>query len=169
VPAASFDAATMRFGLMFMPDPVASLTRIHRALKPGGSLVLAVWAAAEENPWAALLMDVLRRHLDVPTPPPGTPGIFAMADPDRLRATVTAGGFHDVNVEKLSFTMVDFPTGQEFVNYQMDLAGPIAHLFAQLPESKRALVKAEMAREAEQLGGIPVRLLGLALIATARA
>jgi SAM-dependent methyltransferase len=169
VPAASFDAATMRFGLMFMPDPVAALTRMHRALKPGGSVVLAVWAAPDENPWASLLIDVLRRHLDVPAPPPGAPGLFAFADPDRLRATVTAAGFHDVKVEKLSFTMADFPTGKAFVAYQMDLAGPIAQLFAKLPEAKRSAVTDEMAREAEQVGGIPVRLLGLTWIATGHA
>jgi SAM-dependent methyltransferase len=169
VPAATFDAATMRFGLMFMPDPVACLTRVRQALKPGGSLTLTCWASPDENPWASLLIDVLRRHIDVPNPPPGTPGLFAFADPERLRATLSGAGFRDVKVEKLSFTMVDFPSGAAFVTYQMDLAGPIAHLFAKVPEEKRAAVKDEMAREAEQTGGIPVRLLGLTWVATAHA
>jgi len=41
LPAAMFDAATMRFGLMFMPAPVVCLQRIHRALKPRARLALA--------------------------------------------------------------------------------------------------------------------------------
>jgi ubiquinone/menaquinone biosynthesis C-methylase UbiE len=34
LPSAAFDAATMRWGLMFMPEPLACLQRIHAALKP---------------------------------------------------------------------------------------------------------------------------------------
>jgi enediyne biosynthesis protein CalE5 len=41
LPWATFDAATLRWGLMFMPDPTACLQRIHRALKSGARLALA--------------------------------------------------------------------------------------------------------------------------------
>jgi len=51
----------------------------------------------------------------------------------------------------------------------MDLAGPIAQVFAKLPEAKRSAVAEEMAREAEQVGGIPVRLLGLTWVASGKA
>jgi SAM-dependent methyltransferase len=167
LPEGAFDAATMRFGLMFMPDPLACLTRVHRALKPGGALIVACWAGPEENPWASILMDVLRRHVEIPEPPPGAPGLFAFADPNRLRSTATAAGFRDATIDKVSFTMVDFPSGKDFVTYQLDLAGPIAHLFEKVPESRRQAVLGEMANEAEQAGGIPVRLLGLTWILTA--
>jgi len=169
VPAGTFDAATMRFGLMFMPDPHACLSAMHRALKPGGSLAIACWAGPDENPWTSLVGDVLRRHLDVPAPPPGAPGLFAFADPQRLRTALTGAGFHDVKVEPLAFTMADFPTGEAFISYQLDLVGPMAQLFAKLPEAKQAAVKDEMAREVERAGGVPVRLGGVSWIATARA
>src|SRR5688500_16497060 len=35
-PDASFDAVTIRFGLMFMPEPETCLRAVHRVLKPGG-------------------------------------------------------------------------------------------------------------------------------------
>ena len=72
-------------------------------------------------------------------------------------------------MEKLGFTMVDFPSGATFVAYQMDLAGPMAQVFSRVPEAKRSAVVAEMAREAEQVGGIPVRLLGMTWVASGHA
>jgi SAM-dependent methyltransferase len=165
----TFDVATMRWGLMFMPDPLACLRRVHAALKPGGRLALACWASPEENPWASVPTAVLRRHLDLPVPPPDAPGLFAFADPERLRATIGHAGFQDVTVEKVAFTMAAFPTGAELIAYQLDLVGPIAAIFNKLPAEKRADVTAEMAREVEKVGGVPVKLPGATWLATARA
>ncbi len=36
VTAGSFDAVTIRWGLMFMPEPMACLAAAHKALKPDG-------------------------------------------------------------------------------------------------------------------------------------
>jgi SAM-dependent methyltransferase len=168
-PQGSFDVATMRWGLMFMPDPLACLRRVHAALKPGGRLALTCWASPEENPWASVPMAVLRRHLDIPVPPPNAPGLFAFADRERLRATIAEAGFRDAMVEKIAFTMAAFPTGAELIAYQLDLAGPIAAIFNKLPAEKRADVTAEMAREVEKVGGVPVKLPGVTWLATARA
>ena len=57
---ASYDAATMRWGLMFMPDPVACLGRICDALKPDARFATACWSSAEENPWASVPLGILR-------------------------------------------------------------------------------------------------------------
>jgi SAM-dependent methyltransferase len=168
-PKGTFDRATMRWGLMFMPDPQACLTRVHAALKPGGQLALTCWAPPEENPWASVPTAVLRRHLDFPVPPPDAPGLFAFANPERLKMTIAAAGFQDVKVEKVVFTMAAFPTGAELTTYQLELAGPIAAIFAKLPAEKQASVKDEIAREVERVGGVPVKLPGATWLATARA
>eukprot|EP00930_Biecheleria_cincta_P004288 TRINITY_DN105195_c0_g1_i1.p1 TRINITY_DN105195_c0_g1~~TRINITY_DN105195_c0_g1_i1.p1 ORF type:complete len:289 (+),score=51.50 TRINITY_DN105195_c0_g1_i1:51-917(+) len=39
----SFDAVTMSFGLMFVPDKAKSLHEIYRVLKPGGFAYVSVW------------------------------------------------------------------------------------------------------------------------------
>ena len=49
-PAAGFDLAFTRFGVMFFADPVAAFTNIRRALKPGGRLALAVFRPGTDNP-----------------------------------------------------------------------------------------------------------------------
>ncbi|HFQ13429.1 MAG TPA: methyltransferase domain-containing protein, partial [Gammaproteobacteria bacterium] len=82
--AGSFDAVTIRWGLMFMPEPEACLVAAHRALKQDGRICVACWGAPERNPFVGLLMQALSHYMEVPAPPPGTPGIFALADPDRL-------------------------------------------------------------------------------------
>ncbi|MBZ5559522.1 MAG: class I SAM-dependent methyltransferase [Acidobacteriia bacterium] len=169
-PASSFDAVTMRFGLMFMPDPEGCLKKARKALKPGGSIALATWAAPPRNPWAAVPMATLGRHVDVPKPPPGAPGLFAFADSGRLESTIKSAGFSDVRVEEVEVTMSDFDKGADFWTFMMDVAGPIAVLFStKVPPEKRAAVAAEIAREVEAAGGGKAHLKGVALFASGRA
>jgi ubiquinone/menaquinone biosynthesis C-methylase UbiE len=148
-PASSFDAVTMRWGLMFMPDPVACMHRVNAVLKPGGKAVVTCWTDAAENPFITVSLGALKRHMDVPTPPPGAPGIFALADPDRLRAIFSEAGFRDVAIEQVTIPMADFATGAEYDEFIRELAGPVASLFVQLPAEKQEIVKKEIARDAE--------------------
>jgi len=46
-PDDSFDAAVCRFGLIFMPNPVAVLRGIRRILKPGRKASASVWGPPE--------------------------------------------------------------------------------------------------------------------------
>src|SRR4051795_1532655 len=45
----SYDLLTSRLGVMFFADPVAAFRNLIRALRPGGRLVMAVWATIDEN------------------------------------------------------------------------------------------------------------------------
>src|SRR5262249_44677822 len=96
VPAGTFDAASCRMGLMFMPDPAAALRQLCRALAPGGIMAAATWGPVERCPFFGVPLSVVRRHLDVPRPQPGTPGPFALSDPEALQAMARASGFTDV-------------------------------------------------------------------------
>jgi ubiquinone/menaquinone biosynthesis C-methylase UbiE len=169
VPAGAFDVVTMRWGLMFMPDPVACLAGARAALKPGGRIVLSCWGAPPRNPWASIPLGVLAKHVEIPAPPPGAPGLFAFADGARLRATLEEAGFSDVALQEVEVDMSDFATGEEFVKYVFDLAGPIAMHYARVPEAKQPQVASEIAREAEQAGGGGARLKGVTWVATAHA
>lgn len=54
LPDASFDVALCALGLMDVPDPEAALRELHRALRPGGRAVLAVWGERARYGWAPL-------------------------------------------------------------------------------------------------------------------
>ena len=107
--------------------------------------------------------------MDVPVPPPGSPGLFAFADGARLRTTLEHAGFTDVKVDELEFVMSEFDDGKSYFDFTMELAGPIAMLIAQLPSDKLPLVRAEIEREAAESAAGKVRLMGVTWIATGRA
>lgn len=150
LPDGAFDAATMRWGVMFLPDPVAALRHVHKALRPGARFALAAWGPPPENPFLALPLEVLRRHTEVPTPPPASPGLFAFADATRLPGTLTAAGFRDVGSAAFPMRMTSFRDGAEYWTFEREVAGPIARLYDPLPAATRAKVDAEVAAEAEK-------------------
>ncbi len=160
LPSAAFDAATMRWGLMFMPDPVACLQRIHRALKPGAVFATATWAAPDKNPWASVPLAVMKRYMELPAPVPGQTGIFAFADPERLKSTMTAAGFRDVIVEGLDVVWSGPANGKEYFGEVIEMAGPLASLYARLPEDRKRAYADDVAAESEQKS---VRKPGVAL------
>jgi SAM-dependent methyltransferase len=145
VPAASFDAVTIRWGLMFMPDPVACLSRCHAALREGGRLSASCWAEPERNPWAAIPAAAIRKHFALPAPPAGAPGLFALADPRRLKSTVEAAGFTDVEVVEQSVGWGPFDSREHAFRFISELAGPIASMLASAPEEMRASIEKEIA------------------------
>jgi len=160
LPAATFDAATMRWGLMFMPAPVACLQHIHRALKRGARLALTTWAVPDRNPWASVALRVLTKYVELPPPVPGQTGIFAFADPDHIRRTMAAAGFIDIVVEDLDVLWAGPESGREYFNELIDMAGPLASVYEKLPEDKQRAYAEEVAVEAERLS---VRKPGVAL------
>jgi cyclopropane fatty-acyl-phospholipid synthase-like methyltransferase len=101
---ALFDSVICRLGLMLMPDPAMTLSAALRMLHPGGRFAAIVVGSPEANPFLFEPLATLRRHANKPAPPPGSPGIFALADADGLHALVQHSGFDDVTV-----TTIDEP------------------------------------------------------------
>jgi enediyne biosynthesis protein CalE5 len=167
-PPGAFDAVTMRFGLMFMPNPLACLQRCHAALKPGGTIALSCWCGPDKNAWAAMPMGILKKYLELPASPPGTPGLFQFADREALRSALASAGFTDIAIDPVELTMADFATGDEFVAFTLDTAGPIAMAFNKLSDEQKPQVAAEIGNEAVRIGGGRAHIKGLTWVATAR-
>lgn len=136
-PAASFDAVTCRWGLMFMPDPVACLRLAHGVMKEGAHLAVACWDTPDKNPFVSLLIQELSKHMDVPRPPPGAPGIFALADPQRLQQVIEAAGFHNVELASVEINVVEVEDGRAYWEAMSDLAAPVMTLVNLLDASTR--------------------------------
>jgi SAM-dependent methyltransferase len=144
LPSESFDAATIRWGIMFMPHPVGALSRVRKALRPGGKLVVATWAPPDKNPLISVPLGVLRKHVELPTPPPDAPGVFAFANPERLNSTIQAAGFHEVLVESFDFAITVFESGADAWTFTREIAPPIAQLYDGQLEDVRKEIDAEV-------------------------
>jgi hypothetical protein len=137
-PAASFDAVTCRWGLMFMPEPSTCLRLARGVMKDGAWVAAACWDAPDRNPFVSLLLEVLARHRDLPQPAPGTPGIFALADPQRLRGVFEAAGLRNVELVSVEIDVIEVADGREYWETMSDLAAPVMMLVNQLDAATRA-------------------------------
>lgn len=95
-PDAAYDLVLSRTGTMFFGAPMAAFTNIARAVRPGGRLVIAVWQPLSENEWFSAFGTALAAGRDLPAPPPGAPGPFAMSDPAAVQRMLTGSGFAEV-------------------------------------------------------------------------
>ena len=96
---ASFDAVISRFGVMFFADPAAAFANIRSAIRPGGRLVFVCWQPMAANEWLLVPGAALAEHVGRPEAGPGDgPGMFAFADPDRLRPILAMAGWRDVEI-----------------------------------------------------------------------
>ena len=147
-----FDAVLCRFGYMLMPNPAAALQRTHGVLDEGGNVALAVWGAEERNPWLSLITDSVMEVLGAPRPEPGTPGPFALADPDRLRGLLADAGFEDVRVEALASEATHESIEAWWAGTQQE-SGPIASVMRHLPAEQVEAIRERACGHAREYVG----------------
>lgn len=96
-----FDLVASRFGVMFFADPQAAFTNLFGAIRSGGRLCFACWAALDQNEHWLIPYRVALRHLGPPeAKPPRAPGPMAYADPDYVRSFLGAAGFADIAIDR---------------------------------------------------------------------
>jgi SAM-dependent methyltransferase len=102
----AFDLLTSAFGTMFFGDPVGAFAHMRAAARPGARMAVLCWRAAAENPWMEVPMNAVSRHLPPrPKPAPDAPGMFAFAEPRRVREVLTAAGWAPPRLEKLDLDL----------------------------------------------------------------
>jgi SAM-dependent methyltransferase len=93
-PASHFDLCISRFGVMFFADPVAALTNIGRAMRPGARLVLMVWQGRERNEWATAIPGALAPG---DSQSANAPPAFSLGDRAVTTRILTAAGFGSID------------------------------------------------------------------------
>lgn len=167
---ASFDLVTSRFGVMFFADPTAAFSNLCAALRPGGRLCMAVWAAVAENVHRRIPLEIAVRRLGPPSPqPPHAPDAQVFADRDYFRSVLVAAGFADIAIEPKKFHVIGASVSGMADN--VVLFGAIQRLLDEKhadTATRQAIVKeTEAAFAAYATPSGEIRLPGTFLLATA--
>ena len=169
-PAGSFDAAVSRWGIIFDPDGEGAAARVRSFLEPGSRMAISSWGPPERVPFLSIAMGTVMRRLDVPPPPPGTPGPLSRPTPEALGGLLEGGGFSDVEVEEAEVTM-KWDSAEAFTTFVREIAPPVTAMLASHPEEVQdetwAAITAAAAEHAASDGTL--EFSGLVLIAAGSA
>lgn len=146
---ATVDVVLCRCGFMLMADPAAAFRESARTLVSGGRIALAVWGGAGANPWASLPMRAVGTELGVPPPPPDAPGLWALADQERLKRLLVEAGFDAIRIELLDGD-VEYPSAAAWLDRVSRLAGPLRALLDRAGADGRRAVERELEATAAQ-------------------
>ena len=94
----TFNAAFSRFGVMFFEDPVAAFRNINESLLPRSPLSFICWQSPIQNPWQSLFVQEVKNFIDLPSPPPRSPGPFAFMESDYVNSILENSNFENVEI-----------------------------------------------------------------------
>jgi SAM-dependent methyltransferase len=135
-PDGSFDSATCRFGLMFVPNPSRAVAEFARVVRPGGRIAVSVWTEPEENPWATIPTAAIGAQVAQPAPDSDAPGTFRCATPGAIAALIRAAGLGDVTESDVPVVMTtDSP--DQYWRLITELTAPVVAVLEPLDEAAR--------------------------------
>lgn len=140
---AAFDAATCRFGIMFVPDAVGALGELRRVLRPGGRVALMVWGPRAENALFEIVGGAVEEQLG---PDPQFATLFRFAEAGSLAALLAGAGFADVSETALT-PVRKAPRAEAVWRPTLDMV--FAHRLGGLGGAERAALEAEVGRRYE--------------------
>ena len=167
LPAGAFDAATLRWGLMYFADPIAALSRIRNALRPTSVLVAALWAEPERVPYFSLPRRLLERYSALPPIDRAVPGTFRYDTPARIAQDFTQAGFAISHTEELETAVMESESSAEMLAWVRTFG--LDRLLEGLPESTQQAWEADLvsALEASRTGGV-MKLSGVTRLVVAK-
>lgn len=147
----SFDAATCRHGLQFMPDPVAALQELRGAVKPKGRVAVSTWTTPERNPNFTLPKEIIARHTDLPEEDPEAPGLFALPTPEDLELLFETAGLTGVETEVFPTPVARANSAESYWHSIETVAGPLVSLLASLTEDQRREIREDAIRTLKEM------------------
>ena len=136
-----FDCVVSQFGMMFFQDRQKSTDEMFRAMKPGGSLAVAVWRSVEHNPAYADIIAVLEEHV-------GTAAAdalrlpYSLGDPGKVIAVLESSGFADIKIEAKTES-ARFPSSRQMVEAELRGWLPLFDIFLSEDEIDNVLIQSD--------------------------
>lgn len=138
-PADSFDLAYCALGLMYMPDPEQAMRGIHRLLRPGGRVAIAVWGQRARCGWSPIFPIV-----DEEVSSEVCPLFFQLGHTGMLDDLCARSGFVDVQEQRVE-AVLDYASGEEACDAAF-VGGPVAMAWSRFDEPTRRRVQARYLR-----------------------
>jgi SAM-dependent methyltransferase len=143
LPAASFDVAISRVGLIYFPDQQRALAGMKHALKPGGRVAAIVYSTPDRNGFFSIPVRIIRERAQLPAPLPGQPGPFSLGADGVLEAAFAKAGLRDIAVRRVP-SPVRLPSAAECVRFERESFGALHQMMSGLAEPQRAQVWLEI-------------------------
>ncbi|MFC7669832.1 class I SAM-dependent methyltransferase [Hymenobacter humi] len=139
----TFDKVSCRFGFMFFPDMQLAAREITRVLKPGGKIATAVWASPEKNFWITAIMSTVGKHLQLPPPPAGAPGMFRCAQPGFMAAIFKQAGLKNITETEISAKLNISNTNGYWI-FMNEVAAPVVAALSKADDQLKEKIKGEV-------------------------
>lgn len=139
----SFDAVTCRFGFMFFPDIQKAADEIYRVLKPDGRMSTGVWASPEKNPFATTIMEVIKKHVEMPDPAPDAPGLFRCAKQDYVTSFLRNSGFKDITTQEIQLNFI-VDSINVYWSFMNEIAAPVVMGMSKADDTTKKKIKDEV-------------------------
>lgn len=136
VAGGAVDVVACQQGLQFFGDRAAALTEMRRALRPGGRVGIAVWAAIERCPPFNALRDAVEAVVGAGLAERYRAGPWGFPDGERLAALIERAGFELIRAGPCALP-VSFEDGPKQVVSTL-AATPLAAEIRQLSDEDRA-------------------------------
>jgi ubiquinone/menaquinone biosynthesis C-methylase UbiE len=139
----TFDAISCRFGFMFFPDMLMAVKEMARVLKPGGMIAAAVWGTPDKNFWVTATMSTINKHMQLPPPPPGAPGMFRSGNPGFLADLFRQADLKNVTEKEVN-GKVNYITTDNYWNFMNDVVAPVVAAMSKADDATRSKIKKEV-------------------------
>ncbi|MDQ6480318.1 methyltransferase domain-containing protein [Dyadobacter sp. LHD-138] len=139
----TFDAISCRFGFMFFPDMLLAAKEMARVLKPGGRIATSVWNGPEKNFWVTAIMGTINKNMDLPVPPPSSPGMFRCAKAGFISDLFAQVGLKN-RTEKEVTGKLNAQTTDVYWNMMTEVAAPFVAALSKADDAMKKKIKTEV-------------------------
>ncbi|TGJ99551.1 methyltransferase domain-containing protein [Leptospira semungkisensis] len=139
----TFDSISCRFGFMFFPDMTLAINEMVRVLKPGGKIAASVWNVPDKNFWITAIMGVINKNMEIPAPPPGSPGMFRCAGDGVISDLFLKAGLQKVSVREVNGKL-KCVTAETYWNVMTEVAAPIVAALSKADAGMKEKIKKEV-------------------------